>query len=60
MSGSSRAFSRTRGAIRALLHLRDTPVRTAAAFALGVFFSFSPFLGLQIVLSMLLAFALRE
>jgi uncharacterized protein (DUF2062 family) len=43
----------------ALLHLHDTPARTAAAFALGVFFGFSPFIGLQILLSMSLAFALR-
>ena len=42
--------------ISRLLHLHDTPQRTAAAFALGVFFSFSPFLGLQIVLAMGLAF----
>jgi uncharacterized protein (DUF2062 family) len=41
-----------------LLHLHDTPRRTAAAFAFGVFFSFSPFLGLQIVLAMGLAFLL--
>jgi uncharacterized protein (DUF2062 family) len=41
-----------------LLHLHDTPRRTAAAFALGVFFSFSPFLGLQIILAMTLAFVL--
>jgi uncharacterized protein (DUF2062 family) len=39
-----------------LLHLHDSPRRTAFAFALGVFFSFSPFLGLQIVLAMSLAF----
>lgn len=44
--------------LEALLRLRDTPTRTAAAFALGVFFSFSPFLGLQIVASMALAFLL--
>jgi hypothetical protein len=41
-----------------LLHLHDTPQRTATAFAVGVFFSFSPFLGFQIVLSMALAFLL--
>ena len=35
------------------------PQRTAAAFALGVFLSFSPFLGLQIALGMGSAFALR-
>jgi uncharacterized protein len=38
-----------------LLHLHDTPERTAAAFCLGVFFSFSPFIGLQILASMALA-----
>ena len=37
----------------------DTPRRTAAAFALGIFLSFSPFLGLQIVTGLTLAFALR-
>ena len=41
----------TRSLIRrwlsALLHIKDTPERTAAAFALGVFFGFSPFLGLH-------------
>ena len=45
--------------IGGLLGLGETPARTAAALALGVFFSFSPFLGLQIVLSMSLAFLLR-
>jgi uncharacterized protein (DUF2062 family) len=44
--------------ISRLLHLHDTPSRTAAAFAVGVFFSFSPFLGLQIVLAMTAAFLL--
>jgi uncharacterized protein (DUF2062 family) len=51
--------SRFARAADALLRLRDTPERTAAAFALGVFFSFSPFLGLQILLSMALAFIFR-
>jgi uncharacterized protein len=45
--------------LQRLLHLHDTPKRTAAAFALGVFFSFSPLIGLQIVLSFTLAFLLR-
>ena len=35
----------------ALLHIDDTPERTAAAFALGVFFGFSPFLGLHTLLA---------
>jgi len=38
-----------------LLHIEDTPERTAAAFALGVFFGFSPFLGLHTLLG--IAFA---
>ncbi|HEY3384057.1 MAG TPA: DUF2062 domain-containing protein [Vicinamibacterales bacterium] len=40
----------------ALLHIHDTPRRTAAAFAVGVFFGFSPFLGLHTVLALGVAF----
>jgi len=40
----------------ALLHVHDTPERTAAAFALGVFLGFSPFLGLHTVAGIALAF----
>ena len=36
-----------------------TPRQTAAAFALGVFLSFSPFLGLQVLIGFGLAFTLR-
>jgi uncharacterized protein (DUF2062 family) len=42
-----------------LLHIADTPERTAAAFALGVFFSFSPFLGIHMLLGLLFAFLLN-
>jgi uncharacterized protein len=53
----------TRGLIRRwlerLLHIQDTPERTAAAFALGVFFGFSPFLGLHTLLGILFAFLLN-
>ena len=42
-----------------LLHIDDTPERTAAAFALGVFFGFSPFLGLHTLLGVLFAFLLN-
>jgi hypothetical protein len=42
-----------------LLHTHDTPHRTAAAFAMGVFFGFSPFLGLHTVLGLAFAFALN-
>jgi len=42
-----------------LLHIDDTPERTAAAFALGVFFGFSPLLGLHTLLGILFAFLLN-
>jgi len=53
----------TRNLIRrwldSLLHIDDTPERTAAAFALGVFFGFSPFLGFHTLLGILFAFLLN-
>ena len=42
-----------------LLHTHDTPERTAAAFALGVFFGFSPLLGLHTILGLVFAFTLN-
>jgi uncharacterized protein (DUF2062 family) len=39
-----------------LLHTHDTPKRTAAAYAVGVFFGFSPFLGLHTILGLVVAF----
>jgi uncharacterized protein (DUF2062 family) len=42
-----------------MLHTHDTPERTAAAFALGVFFGFSPLLGFHTVLGLVFAFALN-
>lgn len=48
-----------RARLEQLLHTHDTPRRTAAAFALGVFFGFSPFLGLHTVLGLGFAFALN-
>jgi len=41
-----------------LLHTHDTPRRTAAAYALGVFWGFSPPLGLHTILGLGSAFAL--
>ena len=50
----------TRGIVRrwldTLLHVAGTPERTAAAFAMGVFFGFSPFLGFHTVLAIIAAF----
>src|SRR6476660_4137490 len=40
-----------------LLHTHDTPTRTALAYAVGVFFGFSPFLGLHTILGLVIAFA---
>jgi len=45
--------------LNTLLHIEDTPERTAAAFALGVFCGFSPFLGLHTVLGVVFAFLLN-
>ena len=42
-----------------LLHIDDTPERTAAAFALGVFFGFSPLLGFHTILAIVFAFLLN-
>lgn len=42
-----------------LLHINDTPERTAGAFALGVFIGFSPFLGFHTLMAILLAFLLN-
>jgi len=42
-----------------LLRVNDTPERTAAAYALGVFMGFSPFLGLHTAVAIALAFPLR-
>ncbi len=43
----------------ALLHIDDTPERTASAFALGVLFGFSPLLGLHTILAIVFAFLLN-
>jgi uncharacterized protein (DUF2062 family) len=47
---------RTRRWLNQLLHTHDTPERTALAYAVGVFFGFSPFLGLHTVLGLVVAF----
>lgn len=51
----------TKAAIRRglerLLHTHDTPRRTAAAFAAGVFWGYSPVLGLHTILGLITGFA---
>ena len=48
-----------RGFLRQLLHLGDSPERTALAFSVGVFLSFSPFIGLHTVIGLAVAFLFR-
>lgn len=45
-----------RSAIRNLLNLDDPPEKVALAFAVGIFFGFSPLVGLQTLLAALVAF----
>lgn len=52
-------LSNIRSSLDRLSTTEGGPRRTAAALALGVFLSFSPFLGLQIVIGVAAAFALR-
>jgi uncharacterized protein len=42
--------------LESLLHIHDSPRRTAFAYALGVFWGFSPFLGLHTLLGLACAF----
>jgi uncharacterized protein (DUF2062 family) len=42
-----------------LLHLHDSPKRTSVAFALGIFFGFSPFIGAHTILALTVAFIFR-
>jgi uncharacterized protein (DUF2062 family) len=51
--------SLVRKSLNHLLHVEDTPERTAAAFALGVFFGFSPLLGFHTILAIVMAFLLN-
>jgi uncharacterized protein (DUF2062 family) len=45
--------------LRVLLQVEDSPARVALAFAIGVFVSFSPFLGIHTGLSLGIAFLFR-
>ena len=56
---SAPKLGRLRGFLRQLLHLGDSPERTALAFSLGVFFSFSPFVGLHTVMGLATAFLFK-
>jgi len=54
-----RGWRRLRIVLRRVLHTSDSPRRTAAAFALGIFLGCSPLLGVHTVLALGLAFALK-
>lgn len=56
---SDKKLGRLRGFLRQLLHLNDTPERTALAFSIGVFFSFSPFVGLHTIMGLTTAFLFK-
>ena len=56
---SEKKLGRLRGFLRKLLHLGDSPERTALAFSIGVFFSFSPFVGLHTVMGLATAFLFK-
>jgi len=45
--------------IKQLLHIEDTPERTALAYAVGIFLGFSPFLGFHTIAGIAVAFLFR-
>jgi len=48
-----------RSLLKQVLHLQESPQRTALAFAIGVFIGFSPLYGLHTVMVLLCVWALR-
>jgi len=42
--------------VKKLLHIEDTPERTALAYAIGIFLGFSPFLGFHTLIGLAIAF----
>lgn len=48
-----------RSLLRQVLHLQESPQRTALAFAIGVFIGFSPLYGLHTIMVFFFAWALR-
>lgn len=52
-------MARLRDLIKRLLHIEDTPERTALAYSIGVFLGFSPLLGFHTLLGLAIAFLFR-
>jgi uncharacterized protein (DUF2062 family) len=50
---------RLRRTVQTLLHLEDTPHRTAVAFGIGLWLAFFPILGIHTGLALLIAFLFR-
>jgi hypothetical protein len=50
------SVERYKDLIRKLLHIEDTPERTALAYSIGIFLGFSPFLGLHTLCGVAVAF----
>lgn len=50
---------RFKGLLERLLHIEDTPERTALAFSIGIFLGFSPFLGLHTLTGLAIAFLFK-
>jgi len=48
-----------RDLIKKLLHIEDTPERTALAYSIGVFWGFSPFLGFHTLAGVAIAFLFK-
>jgi uncharacterized protein (DUF2062 family) len=51
--------SRTKKALKLLLHVEDTPHRIALAFGIGVWIAFFPIWGIHTAMALVIAFALR-
>jgi uncharacterized protein (DUF2062 family) len=45
--------------LKKLLHIEDTPERTALAYSIGIFLGFSPFLGFHTLAGLAIAFLFR-
>lgn len=52
-------MSRTKNALKLLLHVEDTPHRLALAFGIGVWIAFFPIWGIHTAMALVIAFALR-
>jgi len=50
---------RLKDLVKRLLHIEDTPERTALAYAIGIFLGFSPFLGFHTLTGLAVAFLFR-